>query len=148
MGYWSRFYKIYDTILNWIPTINPDEISRLMVVISLFYLFIYQFILPSIMLILILWFLDWLDGLMARRLKKSDDIIDLACDRVTEFILYSPFGIMILVVVLNTVFSVIKLKFKPNIPFIIPLKQILLVYLFWLLINDFFYISTMGLFLL
>ena len=135
MGYWSRFYSVYDVILKRMPTINPDEISRLMVVISLIYVFINQLLWPSIILVLILWILDWLDGVMARRLKKSDDIIDLMSDRTSELILYSPHGIMLSIVILNVFLSIVKLKFKPKIPFILPLKQILLIYLIWRVIG-------------
>ena len=135
MGYWSRFYKIYDVIWNWLPTIDPNKISLLIIAISLIYTYISQFLWPPLILVLVIWWLDWLDGVMARRLKKLDDNIEMATDRISELMLYSPYGIMISIVLINILLSVIKLKYKPKIPFILPLKQILIMYLVWRIIQ-------------
>ena len=146
MGYWARFYKSIDRIWNWIPTVDPNKISVLIPVFSIIYLYIFQDVTLSIILVIVLWLLDSIDGVMARRLKRQNDYIDLATDRVSELILFSPHITALPLVLINILFSVIKLRYKPNIPFILPMKQFLLIYLILLEFNLFSKIPTMGLF--
>ncbi len=128
MGYWSSLYGRLDVLMSRFPTIDPNKISYLSVVLSLPFVYLY----PSVYALIILFsivFLDYLDGVMARRLRKSDDHIDLACDRVSELLISYKVGtVFMLAAVANVWLSVYKLKNK-NIPIVLPLRHLLLAFI-------------------
>ncbi len=121
----SSFYGL-DKIAKAIPTVNPDWISRLGVVLALPIIFFKEIWIIAVFLFLSL-VLDWLDGVMARRLKKKDFHVDLGCDRATEFTMVARFPILLPVVMFNVFASVFRAK--KNLPLIFPLRQLFFVYL-------------------
>ena len=131
MGYWSRFYRKFDGIFSVIPTVNPDRISWTMVILSFIYVYLHESVPASIILLFILLLFDTLDGVMARRIKKSDEIIDLSCDRISELVIFSVYPLFLLLVLVNLWLSFLKLKKNLNLPMVLPLRHLLLIYLIW-----------------
>ncbi len=130
MGYWSSLYSRFDILMNRIPTIDPNKISYFSVVLSMPFVYLYPSC-KAIFVLMIVVFLDYLDGVMARRLRKCDEHVDLACDRVSELLIAYKLGsIFILAAVVNVWLSVYKLKNKnKNIPLIIPLRHLILLFI-------------------
>ena len=120
----SSFYGL-DKIAKVVPTVNPDWISRLGVALALPILFLSEVWAMTLLLFVSL-VLDWLDGVMARRLKKNDPHVDLGCDRATEFTLIARFPVLLPVVMFNVFASVFRTK--KDLPLIIPLRQLLFIY--------------------
>ncbi len=134
MGYWSSLYSRFDVLIRKFPTLDPNKISYLSVILSLPFVYLYPSIYALLFLFLIV-FLDYLDGVMARRLKKADDHIDLACDRVSELLISYKIGtIFMLAAVSNVWLSIYKLKNK-NMPVVLPLRHFLIIYILY---NHFF----------
>lgn len=111
--------------------VEPDTISALSVVVSLFVL------LNPVLIITVVLLLDLLDGLVARRKnrereRESGELTDWACDRYSEFIIFGFFAIerpvFLLLPVLNVILTLAVLRKKRG-AVILPLRQALLAYL-------------------
>ena len=130
MGYWSRLYSRLDKLLMRVPFVDPDKLSWIGVFLSLFSIFLSSNSLYFSILIFVVLLFDYLDGVMARRAKKRDEHIDLACDRASELVILTSFNPWLLIpVVLNVWISAYKLKKKIDMPIVLPLRVILLIYL-------------------
>lgn len=130
MGHWINIYGNLDKHLIKIPFINPDRLSHLGVILSVFYFYLHSSPYRFILLLLIV-FLDYLDGVMARKIGKKDEFIDVACDRTSELIIFSSLrGWSLLIVIINIWLSIWKLKRNIHAPIILPLRHILLGYTF------------------
>lgn len=125
MGYWSYLYKKYDKLWNFLPLIDPDFLSYLSVLLSFLYFMVYPLpnLLALIFLLLIL-LLDVLDGVMARRIGKKDEEVDLACDRISELLIFLHNPLFLFLSLLNIWLSVVRMKKK--IPIVLPVRQIFL----------------------
>ena len=110
-----------------IPTVNPDYVSLLSVVLSIVFV-----LLNNIFLLFLILFLDYLDGVFARRLNKKDEHIDLACDRISELIIFTVYYEFLPFVVVNIWLSVLKLSKNINLPIILPLRHMLLIKMIFL----------------
>lgn len=128
MGYWSDLLAKLDSIFSFLPTLNPDKISWLGAMLSPIYLLAHNANAPALALLASILFLDYLDGLMARRLRKRDEHIDLSCDRISELCIFLAHPSLLPLVVLNIALSTVKLAKRLKVPLIIPLRHGLFLY--------------------
>ena len=73
------------------------------------------------------WFLDYLDGVAARKQNKSDELIDIACDRVSEMLIFLPYPQIFYLVMINIWLSIYKLKTKTEFPLLLAMRQVMFV---------------------
>jgi len=118
-----------------LPKINPDIVSALSVILSIFFILYSNLTYQIIMLVLII-FLDWLDGLIAKKHqyrknekeKEKGWMIDVFADRLSEGIIsiiyFMPFFFLFFI---NCILSLWSYKSKKH--FILPVRAILLLYL-------------------
>lgn len=124
-------YKTMDAILAPLENlkISPNRVSWLSLFFSIFVYITLQknlFLVGAILLFLVL-FLDALDGFLARKRKIASFqglVIDTSCDRLSEFIVFFPFKLWILLATMNIFITMFRLKDK-NV-FIFPLRHIFL----------------------
>ena len=120
--------------------IDPNKISGLSVLFSFFvaYFILKNMFLPASLVLLLVLFLDFLDGVIARGRKINSyhgQIIDWTSDRISETIIFIPLFILyqfsILLVILNILvdFAVIKKKL-----IVLPLRHLLLIWLIYIVI--------------
>ena len=133
MGYWSRYYSTLDRIW-WRFDLNPDLLSLLSILV-LFPLPVlyYRGLLTkwiSIPLILCSIFLDYLDGVFARKIGKADEHIDMACDRISEFLISTILPqIFMVLTCINVWISILRLKLKIDKPVVLPLRLFAIFYI-------------------
>jgi len=119
-----------------LPNVNPDVLSGMSVLTSMLFLAFtgFSMFLSFVFLIATL-FLDWFDGLIARKYGKSSEtgyITDTASDRFSEGIIFSAFFFpWFYLFALNCLLSIISVAKKRH--FILPLRQIFLVFYAFLL---------------
>ena len=125
-------YKTMDKILAPFGNlkISPNRVSWLSLLFSIFVYFTLQkhFFIASLMLLFFVLFLDGLDGFLARKKKIASFkglIVDTSCDRLSEFIIFFPFKLWILLAAINVFINVLRLKDK-NV-FILPLRHFFLI---------------------
>jgi len=73
-------------------------------------------------------FLDSLDGFLARkRGMASNDglIVDVACDRISEFVIFHPHTTWTILAVVNTYMTILRIRYE-KIP-ILPLRHVFMV---------------------
>ncbi len=110
--------------------IDPNSISRLSAVTSIFFLFA-QNTLHQALIIFIVLLLDLYDGLVARKYGKESKnglIVDLACDRVSELVIFIRTPYLLFFVFANVLLSVLKIKKGCHVA---PLRHIYMLYLLW-----------------
>ncbi|MDI6806388.1 MAG: CDP-alcohol phosphatidyltransferase family protein [Candidatus Aenigmarchaeota archaeon] len=127
-------HKTIDALLAPLENLklSPNRVSWLSVVISIFVYFSLQksLLLIGILLLLFVLFLDALDGFLARKKKVESFkglVVDTSCDRLSEFIIFFPSKLWIMLAIINVYVTLGRLKNK-NI-FIIPLRHIFLILL-------------------
>lgn len=111
--------------------IEPDNVSRLSVIFSALFLFT-QIPLQQIVIISIVLLLDLYDGLVARKFGKNGKkglVVDLACDRVSELVIFIRSPYLLFFVLINTLLSILKIKKGSH---ALPLRHLYLLYLLWL----------------
>ena len=125
--------------LPW-PKVNPSYISFVSLVFSIFFVFIWLYgdkWLAAFILFLGLT-LDWIDGLVARKYHEASSkgwMIDVLTDRLSEGIIFSyaaSFYPWFSLFLINCLLSFLSFKIKRHL--IMPLRQLFLVYIFFLLI--------------
>ncbi len=136
MGFWTRHYKVLDVLWEGIPLPKANIISRISVVVSALYPVLYFYgVLNKTLAVMILgcvWFLDYLDGVAARmERKEGDDVVDIACDRVSEMLIFMPYPQVFWMLSLNIWLSVYKLKTKTEFPLLLAMRQCFFVLLVW-----------------
>lgn len=134
----TKFRQIVDKYPLKLPLlkIDPNFISFLSCIFSLFFLVIWQTDLPqkipiSFTCLIFGAMLDWLDGLIARKHGLASEkgwIIDTVCDRLSEFFIILPFSFFPWFYLLfwNILLSWISWFTKKQITF--PLRFIFLIY--------------------
>lgn len=137
---WARLYRDpfqSKKLTFWIPNVNPNIVSALAPVLSIF--FIVVWVANEWMgigyLIIILW-LDWLDGTIARkynRVTTTGWFVDTISDRLSELAILVPLGgFWSYLVAVNFALSVISWYTKKNL--VLWLRFIALLYLVYLAI--------------
>lgn len=118
-----------------LPKINPDVVSALSLVISVFILFTAN-IYHQVLILSLVWLLDILDGAIAikHHVRKTEEdklkgwMVDVTADRLSEGIISLAYFIpMFPLFILNTILTL--WSFKKKIHIILPLRQGLFVYL-------------------
>lgn len=128
MGHWRVLHKL-DRLAG--IDVNPDRISWLSVIVSAVFIFWADIRIWAGALAVIV-VLDWLDGAVSRNLhrkkgRKMDELTDVGCDRVSELMVFSAFPLLLPLVAINIFLSAQKLRV--DMPIVMPLRQILLIYL-------------------
>ena len=128
--------KVFDAILAKIPflkKLDPDVVSGLSLISSLptyIYLMVGPTV-PAIVSLVIVLFLDVLDGVIARvkgQASLRGWIVDVSVDRVSEVLISLALGrLFTLVVVINIYLSLYSYRNKKHI--ILPIRQVLLLLL-------------------
>jgi phosphatidylglycerophosphate synthase len=114
-----------------LPNINPNIISGLSVLTSLFFILAlkYSSALAFIFIIITI-LLDWFDGLIAKKYKKCSEegyIVDVTSDRLSEGIIFAPFFIpWFYLFVLNNILTIFS--FTKNRHIILPIRHVFLIY--------------------
>jgi len=78
--------------------------------------------------IFIVLFLDSLDGFLARKRDTASIdgfIVDVACDRMSEFVIFHPHTIWTILAVVNTYMTILRIKYE-KIP-ILPLRHVFMI---------------------
>ncbi len=128
MGYRETVSGILDPLAL---DLDPNHISRLSVVVSVFFLFA-QSALQQALVIFIVLLLDLYDGLAARKYGKESKnglIVDHACDRMSELVIFIRTPYLLFFVFANVLLSVLKIK--KGYP-VLPLRHIYMLYLLWI----------------
>lgn len=137
LKYVVAFRRFTDEIIlkTPLPKINPDIVSALSLILSVFFVF-YNNILYQISILAIVLLLDWFDGLIAKKYqyrtneaeKEKGWMVDVFADRLSEGIIsiiyFMPFFPLFS---LNCFLSLWSYKSKKH--FILPVRQVLLLYL-------------------
>lgn len=128
MGYWSVLHRL-DCVVK--LDVNPDYMSWLAVAVSAMFVFWRDVNVWAGALAVIV-ALDWLDGAVARNMsrcgkRKLSEVNDLGCDRVSELLVLSAFPLLLPLAAINIFLSALKLRV--NLPIVMPLRHILLLYL-------------------
>jgi len=110
--------------------ISPNAISWFSLFLSVFVslLFRSNLLLYGIIALFSVLFLDALDGFLARKkhLESFDGlVVDVSCDRLSEFMIFYPSSLWVVLAAVNCYFTVWKLKNK-KIP-ILPLRHLFLI---------------------
>ena len=115
-------------------TIDPDKISHLSVVLSLFTVFI-PGILPKAVYVQMILFLDLFDGYFARKIGKTNATIDYACDRASEIAMFITSPAWLCLAIINSVITSLIPKYGFLRP--IPLRHSYVLFLLIIFINGF-----------
>ena len=113
--------------------INPKYISLASVVISLLVLFTQAPIFLAVIVLVVL-YLDSLDGLVARRYDRTSregHLTDISCDRFSELIIFFFNPFLLILVYINIILSIFNLKRGT---WILPLRHVYLIYLIYLIL--------------
>lgn len=115
------------------PKISPNLISYLALPFSLVFIFLWRpFPLLALIILMIVLFLDWLDGLVAKKYHLASEkgwLVDVATDRFSEGIIFAYFfHPWFYFFVANVILTFISYKVKRHI-FILPLRQAFFLYL-------------------
>jgi len=124
-------YRIRDSITLFCVDVNPNYISLASVIFTIPILYVTSFLMKAIIVFLVL-FLDSLDGYIARKYNRASRnglVVDIACDRFSELVIFSFSPLLLFIVYVNILLSVMRLK-KGWI--ILPLRHI---YLLWLVLK-------------
>jgi phosphatidylserine synthase len=132
----KRLREVTDLFYRMIPlpNVDPNLVSGLSVVTSLLFILAlgYSPMLAFILIILTLQ-LDYFDGLIAKKYGRCSEegyIVDVACDRISEGLMFAPFFVpWFPLFALNTVPTVFG--FAKNKHVILPLRHIFLAYYFF-----------------
>lgn len=110
MGVFSGVFNVSfgKFIKNW--TLDPDKISYTMVLVSILVPF-FDGIIQLLIAVFVL-LLDGLDGYMARKIGKNDEIIDDACDRASEIAMFIRSPFLLSLVVINSILAGLNKKFQ------------------------------------
>ncbi|MFH1367400.1 MAG: CDP-alcohol phosphatidyltransferase family protein [Patescibacteria group bacterium] len=116
-----------------LPNINPSLISFLALPFSLAFILLWdKNKLISLILLMIILILDWLDGLVAKKYGRSSErgwLTDVSTDRFSEGIIFlifiTPWFYLFLLNIFLTYFSYKLKKFS----LILPLRQLFFIYL-------------------
>ena len=135
----NRFRNIIDKIgmAMPLPDVNPNALSGLSIVLSL--LFVLTLGQPFIALALLacILLLDWLDGMVARKYKKTSGegyLVDVASDRLSEAVVFLPFFFpWFFLFSLNCVLALLAVKREKHI--ILPLRHVFLVFYAFLVLT-------------
>jgi len=110
--------------------LSPNRISWLSLFLSIFVslLFRSNLLVHGIIALFAVLFLDALDGFLAR--KKGLDsfdglVVDASCDRMSEFIIFYPSPLWIVLTAVNCYVTVLRLKNKKIL--ILPLRHLFLI---------------------
>ncbi len=109
--------------------LSPNMVSWLSVYVSLLAYFLLKlelYALACIVILLVLLF-DALDGLIARKRKLASFrglVVDVSCDRISEFIIFLPYKLWLLLACFNVYLTVLRLKDKRV--YILPLRHVFL----------------------
>ena len=119
-----------------LPNINPNIVSGLSIITSmLFVLFIRLSVLISLLFLLITLILDWFDGLIARKFRKTSEegyLVDVASDRFSEGIIFAAFFFPWFYLFLaNCILSMASVAKKRHL--ILPLRHVFIVFYTFLL---------------
>jgi len=114
--------------------IDPDKISYLSVVLSIFTAFIPGLFLKLLYVQLIL-FLDLFDGYFARKRGKTNPTMDYVCDRASEIAMFIISPIWLGVAIINSLITALIPRYKFLRP--IPLRQTYFLFLLIIFINGF-----------
>jgi phosphatidylglycerophosphate synthase len=126
---WRTFgYKTIDKVLAPLGNlkVSPNRISWLSLIFSIPVYFAIQknlYLICAPLLFFVL-FLDTLDGFLARKNKIASHkgfVVDVSCDRLSEFIIFFPSKLWILLAAINVFITILKLKNKKI--FILPLRH-------------------------
>lgn len=115
-------------------TFDPDKISHLSVLLSIFTVFIPGILLKAVYVQMIL-FLDLFDGYFARKLGKNNPGMDYACDRVSEIAIFIISPVWLSVAIINSLITALIPKYNFLRP--IPLRHIYVLFLLIIFINGF-----------
>lgn len=110
--------------------ISPNAISWSSLFLSVFVslLFRSKLVLYGIIALFLVLFLDLLDGFLARKkhLESFDGlVVDASCDRLSEFIIFYPSSLWLVLAAINCYVTVWRLK-NEKIP-ILPLRHLFLI---------------------
>jgi phosphatidylglycerophosphate synthase len=139
MKWVQEFRKKTDHILLKLPLpkINPNILSALSVVTSLFFVMALNYSSVLALIIFIISFsLDLFDGLVAKKHKMTSEngyIVDIICDRISEGILFIPFfNPWFYLFALNNLLTVVSfVRYKHT---ILPLRFAFMIYFIFYLI--------------
>jgi len=126
-----RYITDYFLLKMPLPRINPNIISGLSILTSLTFILVvkHSSALGCALLVMTL-FLDWLDGLVARRYNLSSEegyMVDVTSDRLSEGIIFIPFFVpWFYLFALNNILTIYSFTRKRHV--VLPLRHIFLVY--------------------
>lgn len=132
----KQFRELNDLWIQKIPwpNINPNLITILQVIPSIFAAIYYENLLLVFIMILLVLFLDLADGAIAKKHKKASKkgyYMDLMFDRISETIIFFPLlNYWLFLAIINSIFSIFSIK--KNIHISIPLRQAYGIYLLFL----------------
>lgn len=128
MGLISHWFDpLVDRLLGGV-TVDPDRISYLSIVFSVFTFLVPGALLKAIYVEFIL-ILDLFDGYFARRQGKTNPHIDYACDRASEIAIFLMSPLWLGLTAINSLITALIPKYGVLRP--LPLRHL---YVFWLLI--------------
>jgi len=110
--------------------IPPNAISWFSLFLSVFVslLFRSNLLLYGIIALFVILFLDALDGFLARKkhLETFDGlVVDVSCDRLSEFMIFYPSSLWIVLAAVNCYVTLLRLKNKKIL--ILPLRHLFLI---------------------
>jgi len=110
--------------------ISPNAISWFSLFLSVFVSLFFRSELPlyGIVVLFLVLFLDLLDGSLARKkgLQSFDGlVVDASCDRLSEFIVFYPSSLWLILAAVNCYLTMWRLKSKKIL--ILPLRHLFLI---------------------
>jgi len=113
-----------------LPRVNPNMVSGLSLVTSVFFLLTLNSAILAFSFLLLTLLLDWFDGLIAKKHNLCSEegyMVDITADRLSEGIIFSAFLFpWFHLFALNTVLTMLSFSRKKHV--IIPLRHIFLVF--------------------
>ncbi len=120
-----------------LPNINPNVVSGLSVITSMFFvLSLNLHLLFPLIFLLITILLDWFDGLIAKkfgRVSEEGYFVDIVSDRLSEGIMFSIFFFpWFYLFTLNCLLTMKSATGKKHV--VLPLRHIFVIYVIWLIL--------------
>ncbi|MEM5773121.1 MAG: CDP-alcohol phosphatidyltransferase family protein [Candidatus Aenigmatarchaeota archaeon] len=133
MDNWRSFvHNTVDKFMRPLAKLNisANRISWFSLLLSIFVSLLLRagIVLLGIVLLFLVLFLDGLDGFIARKKKQTSFnglVVDLSCDRLSEFIIFYPSIVFIGFATFNSFLAVLRLNNKKF--FILPLRHLFLI---------------------
>ena len=137
-GFVKKIRKTLDRIGLFLPlpNVEPSILSGLSVILSLGFLLVFRAFPPfSLLFLLSVLILDWLDGLVARKFGRASEegyFVDLTSDRLSEGIIFAMFPPWFCLFTINCILSIVSVVKKRHV--ILPLRHLFLLYTAWLIL--------------